>query len=397
MTDTPPPSESSPREREGRIVGGEVLAWLVIALVTLSMAAYALYRPGANTDLIFYAATVHQWDGLDDAAIHEAALRDAREHLAPDVYEAMISENEYMRTVTADPEALVQQIPFYSVKVLFPALMIALRAVGIPLGDSQLYIAVVSYVLLSLLVFAWIRRHVPRWPAVALSTFIILAPPWGELARIQSPDALSVLLGIAALFALLELRRPTLAFGFFMLSVLARPNVAVMVVAVAVGLALLVRSHPLHMRWRTAFIWSGIAVATAGVLMILMGYYGLGTLFYHALVEYLPYPADELPHLSPSEIARLFAFKLANLWQMPIPIFALIGALALRARIFREHPLWTDAPSMMVLAMFATLTFGFVTYPNEVERIQAMPFLALTLILAISIPSLRYRSALDPG
>lgn len=60
----------------------------------------------------------------------------------------------YLRAVASDPGALAQQIPFYSVKPLYPGLMHALGAVGVPLGLASVLISSVSFGLLGLLLFA---------------------------------------------------------------------------------------------------------------------------------------------------------------------------------------------------------------------------------------------------
>src|SRR4051812_6121203 len=76
---------------DGRGLAAVIPTALFVALLTL-ISVYALYRPAPDTDLIFYAATVHQWQGKDPAAIHEAAYADAEAFLAPDVYARMTAE-----------------------------------------------------------------------------------------------------------------------------------------------------------------------------------------------------------------------------------------------------------------------------------------------------------------
>lgn len=356
-----------------------------MVVFALGVVGYGLYRPGDATDLIFYAATVHQWDGLDPAAIQEAAFADAREHFAPDVYEQLVHQNEYMETVAADPEALVQQIPFYSVKALFPALLIAFRSVGIPIGTAALLISLISYLALTLLVFAWLRRHLQPWPAFGVTALIALSSPWWSLARLQTPDALGLLLGIAALFLLLELRKTTLAFVTMLLAIAVRPNMVIMLAAVLLALVVLAPSQPLHLSWRRAAAWTLAGAGLAAALIIASGNYGTGTLFYHSLVEYLPYPAAGPPPLSLLEVLRIYAFEVANIGLSPIPLFIVIGVLGLRLRATSSGSLRADAPGMMIVAMLVTIVGVFASYPNEPERILAMPFLACTLILAYSV------------
>jgi hypothetical protein len=150
------PPDAEPRPRTGL---SAALAWLAMLAVVAWIVGYALYRPGTDTDVIFYAATVHQWEGLDPAAIHKAAYDDVQKLLPPATYDRMIAENAYMQTVTADPQALVQQIPFYSVKILYPAMLLVLSHIGIPLGFASVLISALSYGGLAVLLFVWLRRY----------------------------------------------------------------------------------------------------------------------------------------------------------------------------------------------------------------------------------------------
>ena len=49
--------DTAPRAMPG------VLAWLVMAVIALGIAGYAIYRPAGNADLIEYIAVVDQWEG----------------------------------------------------------------------------------------------------------------------------------------------------------------------------------------------------------------------------------------------------------------------------------------------------------------------------------------------
>lgn len=378
------PPDSEPRPRSAR---SAALAWLAMLAVVAWIVGYALYRPGTDTDVIFYAATVHQWEGLDPAAIHTAAYEDVQKLLPPATYDRMIAENDYMQTVTADPQALVEQIPFYSVKVLYPAMLLVLSHIGIPLGFASVLISALSYGLLAVLLFVWLRRYLSPWSAWLATSLLVLSPPFAVLAATESPDALGLLLATFGLFVILELRRPNLGMAILIATVLARPNAVIAAVAVAGALALLSPSNPVHLSLRRAIAWATGAVAVAAALSVWSHNYGLGTLFYFAVVAYLPYPAAGAPALPLHELLRLYVYKIATLTSTPIPLFVLLGVLGIRARITSVLAIRTDAYCMVVVAMFGAIALGWLTYPNEPERILAPGFLACAVVMAVSIRS----------
>ena len=119
-----------------------VLAWLVMAVIALGIAGYAVYRPAGNADLIEYIAVVRQWEGATGADLNAETYADLDE-LLDDAQFADVTGSQgitelgrdaYLAKIKADPEALRQQLPFYSVKPLYPALMAALGVAGVPLG-----------------------------------------------------------------------------------------------------------------------------------------------------------------------------------------------------------------------------------------------------------------------
>ena len=370
-----------------------VLAWLVMAAVALGIAGYAIYRPAGNADLIEYIAVVDQWEGATGADLNAKTYADLDALLDDTQYADVtgtqgiteLGRDAYLAKIKADPEALRQQLPFYSVKPLYPALMAVLGVVGVPLGFGSVLISALAYAALILLLFRWASRHVGEWSAVVLVTLIALSAPFWILARLSTPDALALLIVMSGLYVLLEWRRPGLALAILLVAVLARPNAVVAVLAIAAVAALARPESGIRLAWPRAALAAVAGLALYLGLTVWSGNYGYATLFYHAVVGYLPFPADGAPPLSIGEIARIYAFRLVALSTSPVPLFALLGVLAIRARVPALADIRSDGPSLAILAMFATMAVTWVTYPNEPERILVAPFLLIAIVLACSI------------
>ena len=298
--------DTTPRAMPG------VLAWLVMAVIALGIAGYAIYRPAGNADLIHYIAVVHQWEGVTGAELNAETYADLDALLDDDHFADVtggqgiteLGRDDYLAKIRADPEALRQQLPFYSVKPLYPALMAALDLVGVPLGFGSVLISAAAYAALVLLLFRWVSRHIGEWPAVVLATLIALAAPYWILARLSTPDALALLIGMSGLYVLLEWRRPGLAMAILLVAILARPNAVVAVLAIAVITVLARPEAGIRLAWPRAALAAAAGVALYVGLTVWSGNYGYATLFYHAVVGYLSFPADGAPPLAIGEMAR---------------------------------------------------------------------------------------------
>ena len=373
--------------------GGTVAAWLAMVIVLVAIGCYALYRPAGNADLVDYIATVNLWRGMSGQALSDATYRDVAAYLSPAQFadvtgaagDSNLNRNAYLRALASDPSALAEQIPFYSVKPLYPGLMLTLGAVGVPLGLASVLISSVSFGLLGLLLFAWTRRHLGPWRAWLATTLIVLSPPFWVLAQLSSPDALCLLLVAASLFAFAELRRPGLTVAFLLVAILARPNVALLALAV-VGVSALARpSSGVRMRWPLALGTGGIVVLTVVLLTRLSGNYGLGTLFYHGVVAWLAHPALGAPALPLSEVLRLYAFRTVQLATSPVPLFVFLGVLILFLRIRSFGEILDDAVSLAVAAALIAILAGWLAYPSEPERILVGSFLVIAVALVAAV------------
>jgi hypothetical protein len=384
-----------------RSATGAIAAWLVMVAVVVAIGGYALHRPAGNWDLVAYVATVHQWRGLSGQELSDTTFRDVAAYLTPDMYAQLTGatgdptdkNNAYRRTILDDPSALAEQIPFYSVKPLYPALMLVLGAVGIPLGLASVVISSVAYALFGLLVFAWLRRHLRPWPALLAAALIAVSPVFSALPKLSTPDAVSLMLVAAALFAFVELRKPGLAIAVLVVAELARPNNVLLALAVICACAVARPASGVRLP-RLSAIAAGVgAVGLVMVVGRLSGYYGLPTQFYDAVVALLPHPALGAPTVPLMEVLRLYATRAVGLVDSPAPLFVLLAILALLLRIRKPLDVREDASSLVIVAAVVAAGAGWLTFPNEPERILVGSFLAIAAVLVTTVGDVSGRAS----
>jgi len=377
-----------------------VAAWLAMIAVIVVLGGYSLYRPAGNSDVVEYVATVHMWHGLSGQMLSDATYRDLAAFLTPAQYsdvtggagDPATNRNAYLHALATDPTALAEQIPFYSVKPLYPALMAGLNALGLPLGVASVLISSIAYGLLGLLLFAWFIRHLSPWRAWLVTTLLLVSPPFWVLGQLSSPDAITLLIVAIGAFAFVELRRPWVAIAVLLVAVLARPNVALLALAFVGAAAVATESSRVRIRPSAAVAAGAAAVMLAFALQKLSGNYGLGTLYYHAVVAYLPHPSLGAPAVALGDIVREYVYRTVGLALSPVPLFVLVGVLALFLRLPTANLVGASRRDPAVLAILAALLAlipGWLTYPNEPERILVGSFLVATAVLVISIGDAR--------
>ncbi len=364
-------------------------AWVAMLVIVALLGAHALYRPAANADIVDYVATAYSWQGLSGQALSDATYGDLRAYLTPvqdnDVTGAgdpSVSRNAYLHTMATDPVSLQQQIPFYAVKPLYPALMLALHAVGVPLPLSTVLISVLAYAGLGLLVFAWMARRRGPLAALALAGLIVASPPFAVLASLSTPDALALVLIAGAAFAFAELRRPAVMVVLLALAALARPNAAVFALFLLGASVAATDGSRVRLRPRVALAAAAVLIGLVLGVTRLVGGYSYTLLFSHTFFGWIAYPANGAPPATASDVVHLYAFLAAALTTTALPLFALLGVVTLMLRARSLSEMRRDPSSLLVVASLAAAVAGWLAFPSEPERMLVGSFLAIAAVLA---------------
>jgi hypothetical protein len=306
-----------------------VARWLVGALLVLNaVAAFALAldgwrKPLPNWDIIPYAALVRAGPGITPEALSKLAYGDVRAYVGEAKFAPMVSGGDqdaaYRIKLYQDPAALQDNLRFYSVKPLYVALSrLALPFTGNAASAAALVSALAFAVLLALFPLFFRRRVlalVLLWPLVLAG-----APPLALVNHVATPDSLALLFVVCTAMAAVNGRHGVWVAASAVLAVLARPDAAVLLAPLLLGLAWLQR--------REGRAWPLVACfAVVMLLFVWLGQQALPwpTLFRHTfqgreafpsapalaqavpLADYLAVIARTLPHvLSPRPLLFFF-------------------------------------------------------------------------------------------
>lgn len=355
------------------------LAYAVYFCIIVGLAG--LGSPRYHWDVLGYAGVVLSYESRDPAVIHGGAYGALREVAPAPAVDALTTGLPYRAEMARNPDAFVEQLSFYRMRVVFSSLVYLLYKAGVNVVQAASAVSALSYVLLSALGLFWIRRYLdPLW-AVLLSSLVFLSLPFTQLARVQSPDGLTALVVVAAAYALLEMRRRPLAFTLLTAAVFVRHESAILGLMLSASVLALDRAEPLRARL-ARFAGSSAAILGAYVFVSrFYGGYGWRTLFHHTFIEHLVYPASDAAPVGVADYLRVVARDLvpgalasfAALYLLLLAI-AVVSHVRSRGRRALEDP-WVMIPCVLLL----NLVVRSALFPAVWDRF----FVAHYLIFAI--------------
>jgi hypothetical protein len=371
-------ARTDPHRSAASLAGAAVSAWVLFScLLVLNVLAV---RPYCNWDTIAYIATVHAWDGGSAADVHERTYAEAA--VGCPSLAAPRSGSAYQDAVAASPEALAQQLPFYTIKPTYPALVRILSAVGVQSVRATQLIALVGYIGVGVLVMLWLRSFF-RPLAAALVGWLVMSLSFAlDLARLATPDGLSTAVVLAALYFLFIRRRAVPGLGLLVGSIAIRPDNLFWLAAVCAYVVIMQPARRVH----------AMAAAVLGLgfyfgLVTWSGAYGWKTQFHHTFVERLVFPATFQPSLGLGDYVWIYLRETHPANQpLFVGLLVLLGACAAAHRL--RKGVGSDPWTHLLLLTAVYMAARWLFWPED-DRLFAAAYLVIVLIAV--------RTAFDRG
>lgn len=349
------------------------------------MALYALliainlYRapPAWDWDLIGYVGVAHAVDSHDPVSVHAATYGEIRAHVPADRYARLVDPADPLRLAIAeDPEALHGMLPLYSVKPLYPALMVVLGRAGQSYVDAAMQIPRVAFVGIAVMLALWLRRLLPLLPALLVAGLLVSFSPLLKLAQYATPDSLSVLLMLGCFYLAIERRAPQVALCVGIVALLARPDN----IAFFVPLALLVWWW--HPPQRRSLALLGLAgVGTYLAQSALSGNPGWAVTFYRSFLTLSPYAGldgTSVPLTLSTWAGTLIRQYTEMLFQRDwVLLFLPLAAALLVDRARRTGA--TDRYAGLLAVNIVNIGVHLLAFPRELDRFLIGAYLAILI------------------
>ena len=343
------------------------------ALLTVA----TIWQPMYNRDVIGYIAAAYSWSGDDPQTVHERTYTDVERNTTDKVHAVLIGQTptataDWYRRLAADPQALMQQLPFYQVRPAYLALLLVLGWSG--LVTASLLLSKVAFLLIGLLVYRWLSCYAVAWVAALLTVLFMTLESILRVAYMASPDGLSALVVLAACYLFVEKRMLRTAMAMAALSILTNPDnllLSVLLCACIMHQRLIPRMHVLLGLLAGLGIWFAVRHWS--------GAYGWPTLFYHNIIGLLAYPAEFKDYLSGHSLWLVYSSLAPSgrifetlWWWLPI------GSLALYARLRMAGHM--DDWCWSLLGGLVLMLWTWLSLPLQEPDADRVPFYLLMLI-----------------
>ncbi len=351
---------------------------LALTLLTaLAVLAIGLKKPYNNWDEIGYVAVALSTEGHHGASLNEATYGSLRNAVDAATFDLLI-QGDYRATVFHDPTSLQQQLPFYSIRVLYIQSLKVVHALGFDYPEAT-HIVSATFAALSVLLLAAlsVRLSAP----IGGIPFVVLACGLLDIARLSTPDAMACFFSLWTVYALIK--KGSMVFILAALLPLVRTD--------ALILSLLVLAYTFVNGRKAMSVASAIA---AGALYLFAtksnGGYGWLTLFNMSFISKSPYPATLISSHALGDYIRPYistAYSFTNQPHFVIFGLALAWLLLITARGTADD----TAPMITICLSFVAIHMLF--FPADTYRFFVFAAAAsLTVLMAdANLSALRAR------
>jgi hypothetical protein len=360
---------------------------LLFAALLCALVVVSVRRPLYNWDMLPYVAVARSYFGGDPEQVHREVYDALRAAAPPEKVALLVGPDPvpYRADVAGDAKHFWEQVPFYSVKPLYPLLVAAVHGLGVNVVRASVWVAALAYAAACWLGFAWMARHQPAAVALIAATLLTVAPPFLLLARLSTPDSLYLLSFLGAGYLLVERRAPGAAMISLLIGMLARPNGILFYAMLGFYLTFLA-PQPFRISVGACAGFAGASAALFLGLREISGNYPWTTFFYHSWIAYLPSPTTFVPALELRDYLEVYASHLLLFVSGEIPFFALVGMVALLARHRSAVPFREDVLSHVLLLIPPFMVVHWVLYPGQLDRMYAPQYFLIGLAAVVSVP-----------
>jgi hypothetical protein len=288
-----------------------------------------------------------------------------------------LNASSYEKNMMINADQFSQQLPFYSVKPLYVLLLRVLHKCGAGWRSGAI-ISSICYFLLGVVVHRWLGAHYAGFSASLFAACLMLNPTLLQIVRWTSPDLVSILISVAAMWCILELKRPFSAAVLLLTGVWVRPETVVFCSFVLLAILL---SRMMATTWVFCFE----AMVAASYFFISRFAYPISVLFYVSIVNRSLAPNQVQFTLTPQMHLHYLAKSIQELVLMD-PFFS--TPVLLVAAIFITRKRRNLISVMIASVSVASFAIAYAVFPHFEGRyyISLLVFIPLLTFLCCGDP-----------
>ena len=336
---------------------------LIIIATSIFVFAAGMTRPTYNWDMIGYVAAAYHKDGFRGDELSSLTYGNIRKEVDKDAYKSL-AEGTFRQAVLSDSSSLEQQIPFYSIRVIYVGGMRLLSMAGINYAEAT-YLISAFFAALSVLVLGLIALRV-RAPII-LFPLVVAITGYLLVARLSTPDSMACFFSLLAIFFLMYGSKAALVISA-LLPVIRTDFIILSLLLTAVSM------------WRGGRLLPILSISAAAGLYVLINKvnhnYGWLAIFNYTFISMSPYPAEMVVSDRPIDYIRPYYGALASALHDPSFLVYFLSACMFYFKVIRMN-----FPQELFFIPFTFVIVHVAVFPAYVERFFV--FAASLMLLGI--------------
>jgi hypothetical protein len=355
-----------------------LMAVCFAGIITVLLAHHPQYD---DWDAFAYVAVALRDAGTPLDQVHRETFQVMRAFLPPAYWDLLTGHGdvdpEFRQALTANASAFMAQLPFYSVKPIYPMLMAILYETGAGMTASAMAITSAAYFGFGLVVYFWFRCWMQPFIAFAAMALTILNPYLVSVGRAMIPDMLSVLTIFTAVFVVLEHRRfAAVSVALLLFALLIRPE---NIIYAGVFIIYMGYRRDIRLPW-IATLLAGLA-AVYLIVARTSGYYGWQTLFEFTFINKSSTFVEvhhEIAFYANVYLSRIDRILFGRFGELPVFALVAFGALCLK---LGRPDYQSDRYLHLVLICIVLAPARMVILPRESVRGLLPVYMLVTVAL----------------
>lgn len=251
--------------------------WLLVC--SAAFLSYSIANPIAEWDMLAYAASADAMDGGSAEQIHSQAYFELQERLSAEEFEVITNKNNYRHVMYTDAQAFNEQLPYYSIRVSFNALLAKLNKLGLNIYDAGYWVTAAAFVLSLLLLWGSLNDRIHPVLQMMFPIMFFKFTMDLDVVRHILADSLSSVWVVFICIA--YIRGTRLLLPLIALSAFVRVDLAIFA-----GLFLLLLFFTSERKnYFSLFVCGAVMVTNFLLVQEWAGSYGWKTLYYFAIIS----------------------------------------------------------------------------------------------------------------
>ncbi len=365
------------------------LGLVFAALIAITYATILVQKPQYNWDLIPYVAIALSHSGEPAATLREKTYETIERSVAPEALDVLRGDTgfknseynrgaDYRHMVAHDSKIFADQLPLYTVKPAYPAIISLVSRAGVDLVTASLAVSAVGYVAICILLYVWISRWLSPAMSLLVTAILSLTPFLTQLPRLATPDSLSVFTLMLGTFLVTETRFLKAGSVVFICSLFFRPE---NVIYVLIFMAYLLATRRMSLVSFLITLCAAFGIYFAETR--LTHNYGWTILFYFTYFDWRVLEDASINSLKLSDYAYVYAEEIFKLFSSRNAVFPLITLSAMGAFMLKfDLPrLLRDRYFHLVLLAAVSMAARTAAMPGEPERSLLFSLMLSTVAL----------------